>query len=117
MSYRLHSTIKHVAWGDLQQWFMVKSLQILLQSSLSYMLAIVLNMSLHFIFRRIDQKSFLQSGKFFTIREIFDSQESFPRSGKFFTIMEVYHISEVFYNQQSFPQSSKDFFPDQETFL
>ena len=101
MSYRLHSTIKHVVWGNLQQWFMVKSLQLLLHSCLSYTFAIVLNTSLDFIFRRIDQKRFLQSGKFFTIREIFDSQESFPRSGKLFATMEVYH------DQWSFLQSTK----------
>lgn len=101
MSYRLHSTIKHVVWGNLQQWFMVKSLQLLLHSCLSYTFAIVLNTSLDFIFRRIDQKRFLQSGKFFTIREMFDSQESFPRSGKLFAIMEVYH------DQWSFLQSTK----------
>lgn len=101
MSYRLHSTIKRVVWGDLHQWFMVKSLQLLLHSSLSYTFAIVLNTSMDFIFRRIDKKSFLQSGKFFTIREIFDNQESFRRSGKLFTIMEVYH------DQWSFLQSTK----------
>ena len=91
MSYRLHSTIKQGVWGNLQQWFMVKSLQLLLHSCLSYTFAIVLNTSMDFIFRRIDKKSFLQSGNFFTIREIFDNQESFRRSGKLFTIMEVYH--------------------------
>lgn len=94
MSYRFHSIIKHLAWSDLKQWFMVKSLQLLLHSSLSYTFAMSL-IRLCILFSEDLTK------KFSTVRKVFRNQGNFWQSRKFST------IRKVFYNYGSLPWSVK----------